>query len=102
MRQGARTIFFDRPVDVSKKFGILVSMETLHTTRDVIAALGGTARLARCLGVGRTAVNNWAVTGVFPAKTYLAMKLMLKARKKTAPDDLWSFVRITSPKECLR
>lgn len=88
-------------VDVAKKLGILASMETLHTTRDVIAALGGAAKLAKCLGVGRTAVNNWAVTGTFPAKTYLAMKLMLKAKNKAAPDSLWTFVQITSEGDCL-
>jgi hypothetical protein len=81
--------------------GILLFMDTLHTTRDVIAELGGTAKLARCLGVGRTAVNNWAVTGIFPAKTYKAIKLMLRARKKTAPDRLWSFVQVTFPSECI-
>lgn len=68
------------------------------TTREVITALGGAAELGRILGVGATAVSNWAVTNVFPARTYKAIKALMRTAGIDAPDTLWTFIDVKKRK----
>lgn len=64
-------------------------MKKFVTPHEVIEALGGRVKLAERMGVGRTAVCNWAVKG-FPPKTYVALKAALRDELKAdAPDILW-------------
>lgn len=53
--------------------------------------LGGPAAVARLFGVRRSAVSNWAQSGVFPPKTYLLFVQKLANVGHTAPHSLWDF-----------
>lgn len=65
-------------------------MRTLHTSGEVIDALGGTAKVARLLGRRMTVVSNWRASGGFPANTYLAFQDALGRIHAEAPAQLWS------------
>lgn len=67
---------------------------TLKTVPEVIAALGGTERVAQMVGVSYTAVSNWHARGVLPAHTYLILNEMLKRRRVRAPDRLWAMTPV--------
>jgi hypothetical protein len=60
----------------------------LRTVRDVIAALGGTSRVAELTGTRYTAAHNWHGDG-FPARTYVVLMRELEARGLTADPELW-------------
>ena len=55
---------------------------------DVIAALGGPARVAQLCETTSRAVYNWKRK--FPANTYVALQTELRKDKLEAPDSLWT------------
>lgn len=69
-------------------------MRTLHTSGEVIDALGGTAKVARLLGRRMTVVSNWRTSGGFPANTYLAFREALGRIQAEAPAELWSMATL--------
>lgn len=72
----------------------------LHTTRDVIKALGGASKVSRRLTsdghdrIGRTAVQNWEAEDQFPPKTKDALKQMLSEIGLDASDHLWPMLKV--------
>lgn len=64
-------------------------MAHLNTTSEVIDALGGTAAVARLMGVSLQVVTNWRARKQFPAYTYLGLKEALGERN--VPNTLWRF-----------
>lgn len=54
----------------------------------LITELGGGTRLARLLGVERSAVYNWRQRG-FPRHTYIALQRILTDRGLSADPSLW-------------
>jgi hypothetical protein len=63
----------------------------LITTREVVAALGGTQAVANLTGRKYSAASNW-VSGrdqQFPANTYVALNAALASVGKSAPASLW-------------
>lgn len=67
-------------------------MKALETTEQVVAALGGTAIVARLTGRGLSAASNWRSFDTFPPDTYLVMTAALEAAGCTAPSSLWRMV----------
>jgi len=63
--------------------------ETLHTTGDVIDALGGTSVVAGIMNCSLSVVSNWKKAATFPARSYVRLSEELVARGKTAPASLW-------------
>lgn len=64
-------------------------MVTLHSVKDVVAALGGPTETARIAKSGANNVWNWKSTNKFPADSYLLLSEELKARDLYAPPSLW-------------
>jgi hypothetical protein len=64
-------------------------MQKLHTTLDVIVALGGNQSVADLCNSTNKAVSNWRGFETFPSNTYVAMISALHAIGKTAPASLW-------------
>lgn len=62
---------------------------TLHTTTDVIKALGGPAAAAKITGRKYSAAWNWTKNTTFPSNTFLSMRAALEKRGYTAPPALW-------------
>ena len=60
----------------------------LHSTEDVIEALGGIPPVAQLMDVGITAVHNWRSWNAFPPRTYVRMISALP-RGYHAPHELW-------------
>lgn len=65
--------------------------------RSVVKELGGVKATAEMFGRTENAVWNWIATDQFPANTYVAIRNWLKARRKSAPDALWSMVDAAPP-----
>jgi len=53
---------------------------TLTTVKEIVAALGGTARTAEWAGVGMSAVSNWLADEDIPAGWHYRLHLELEAR----------------------
>lgn len=64
-------------------------MDILHTTSEVIDALGGYHAVAEITGRNPKAAENWRRFDSFPPNTYLAMTRALRAIGKDAPPELW-------------
>jgi hypothetical protein len=64
-------------------------MEELHTTSEVMDALGGNTAVAELVGSNNKAVWNWRGFDTFPSNTYVAMTDALRKKGKTAPASLW-------------
>jgi hypothetical protein len=64
----------------------------LHSTVDVIEALGGTKAVAELTGRTYPAAFNWRYSK-FPANTYLAIQSALKERGLEAPPELWGMTQ---------
>jgi hypothetical protein len=64
-------------------------MKTLHTTKEVIAALGGNLAVAALTGRTNKASWNWGRFTTFPANTYLVMNAELARRGFDASPALW-------------
>lgn len=64
-------------------------MDELHTTSEVMDALGGNPVVAELTGSKPKAVSNWRSFETFPSNTYVAMTVALNAIGKTAPASLW-------------
>ncbi len=71
-------------------------MRTLHTSGEVIDALGGTAKVARLFGRRMTVVSNWRTSGGFPANTYLAFRDALNGIHAEAPAELWNMAVLSA------
>ncbi len=63
--------------------------EILHTTTEVINALGGNRGVAAITARKPGAVSNWRNFKTFPANTYLRLTTALAAIGKRAPASLW-------------
>jgi hypothetical protein len=61
----------------------------LHSTEDVIEALGGIRAVAQLMNVGITAVHNWRSWNEFPPRTYLVLTNKLERIGLRAPAKLW-------------
>lgn len=55
-------------------------IKTHTTVRSVIRALGGTAQVARWVGVGMPAVSNWIAEGYIPPGLHLQFFLAIERR----------------------
>lgn len=64
-------------------------MDELHTTTEVMDALGGNPAVAALTHSKLTAVSNWRSFKTFPSNTYVAMIKALHRIGKTAPASLW-------------
>jgi hypothetical protein len=73
-------------------------MEELHTTADVMDALGGNDAVAEITCSKPKAVWNWRFTRTFPSRTYLILLGALNEVGKTAPASLWG-MKLPSEKE---
>ena len=64
---------------------------TLTTTREVVAALGGTKAVANLTGRKYSAAANWVQdkNPQFPANTFVVLNAALAAIGKSAPPSLW-------------
>ena len=68
-------------------------MKQLHTSSDVIDALGGTSATARRLGCDPRVVSNWRKSRL-PARTYPIIKSALEeVGEFDAPDTLWAIMQ---------
>lgn len=66
-------------------------MPHLKTARQVVAALGGTAKVSKLTRSTEKAVWHWVgAAEKFPANQYVAMQRALKRRRMTAPAWLWA------------
>lgn len=74
-------------------------MDELHTTSEVMDALGGNTAVAELVGSNNKAVWNWRGFDTFPSNTYVAMTAALNARGKTAPASLWGMKLPVEPQE---
>lgn len=63
--------------------------DVLHTTSEVMDALGGNLAVAEITGRNAKAVWNWRGFDTFPSNTYVAMTEALLAKGKSAPAALW-------------
>lgn len=63
--------------------------QQLHTTSQVIEALGGKHVVASLTKRSWSAVWNWEDRKAFPPNTYTALKAALTKANATAPDSLW-------------
>lgn len=61
----------------------------LHTTPQVIDALGGKHAVSELTGRSWSAVWNWEDRKAFPPNTYAVLKAALEAKGYAAPDSLW-------------
>ncbi len=62
----------------------------LHSTREVIEALGGLDEVAKLTGSNKDAAWNWLRRSeTFPANMFVAMTQALEAKGYTAPPSLW-------------
>lgn len=64
-------------------------MEQIHTTTEVIEALGGTSAVAALTGRTYAAAFNWRSAVKFPANTYIALSRALEDKNLKAPTSLW-------------
>jgi hypothetical protein len=69
---------------------VAFTMTSIDNTAEIIAALGGTAAVARLTSTTPKAVHNWRAFGRFPANTFLVIKSELLRIGRSAPDHLWS------------
>lgn len=67
-------------------------MRELHTTCEIMDALGGTQAVADLTGRKYSAAFNWRAFGAFPANTYIAITTALEAHDYTASPKLWGMV----------
>ncbi len=67
------------------------AMTHLLKPTQAIDALGGTASVARLMGVSKQVVSNWRGMERFPAYTYPNLKSALEERGIEAPTELWRF-----------
>lgn len=51
----------------------------------------GRAEIARAVGVGKTAVSNKVVRGVYPAQWFIAMKALSDEREYELPVEVFDF-----------
>ena len=63
--------------------------KNLRTARTVIAALGGTPKVAALTGASYSRAFNWLSKGHFPSWTYLLITKALAERGLTASPSLW-------------
>jgi hypothetical protein len=63
--------------------------KNLRTARTVIAALGGTPKVAALTGAKYSRAFNWLSKGYFPSWTYLLITKALAERGLTASPSLW-------------
>lgn len=69
------------------------ALEVLHSTSEVIDALGGNRPVAVLTQRTREqSVSNWRGWDYFPPDTYVVLKDALRAIGKTAPDSMWRMV----------
>lgn len=66
----------------------------LHTTSEIVKALGGNGPTARLTGRTTQHVWNWKNAGRFPADTFLILSKELEDRGYRAVPELWG---ITQP-----
>lgn len=62
---------------------------SLTSVRAVVKELGGVPAVAEITGVKTNAVWNWVSADRFPPYTYFDLRDRLKAKRKSAPDELW-------------
>jgi hypothetical protein len=66
-----------------------MASETLHSTEEVIEALGGTAAVANLMQCSLSVVSNWKKAATFPARSYVRLSEALSQRNANAPASLW-------------
>jgi hypothetical protein len=64
-------------------------MRELHTTSEIMDALGGTQAVADLTGRKYSAAFNWRTIGAFPANTYVVLWTALHERGYSAHPRLW-------------
>lgn len=74
-------------------------MQELHTTVEVMAALGGDTAVATITGRKVSAVWNWKKFQTFPADTYVAMTTALAGHGHFASPALWRQVGVPAHKD---
>jgi hypothetical protein len=62
----------------------------LPDVRSVVEALGGISKTAERFGVVYGAVHNWTTKNTLPAYTAFEIKPLLKRKRLSAPDALWT------------
>ncbi len=65
------------------------SFPSIRTADAAIDALGGTASVARLLGVLPSAVSNWRKYGCFPPRLLLELRSIAVSRGVVLPDKLF-------------
>lgn len=68
-------------------------MFDIETIDDLIGAFGGPSKLGAHLGIGDTAVHNWAARGFVPPSWHLRLFVDLKARGATVNPELFELER---------
>ena len=70
-----------------------MNSRVLHTTSEVIDALGGNQTVKRLIGAAsRQTVSNWRRFKTFPSNTHAVLSAALIAIGKEAPRELWGQV----------
>lgn len=65
-------------------------MSQLQTTREVIKALGGIAKVAELTGRSYKSVSGWqAARATFPSFTFVSLQKALVDKGLSAPPSLW-------------
>lgn len=76
-----------------------MTCKTLHTTTEVIEALGGSRAVGEITGRTLAAASNWHRFETFPANTFVAITAALEKRGYHAPPSLWGMVKAGASSE---
>lgn len=74
-------------------------MKEFQTPREIISALGGPRVLAARLGLGRTAVHNWAAQDYIPVYAEAAIREALGEIEARCPDNIFHPRLVLRPKQ---
>ena len=81
----------------------MLSMRQLHSTSEVIQALGGAAAVADLTGRDYKSVNRWQSSSKrFPSATYVMIQSALVAAGMSAPAALWGMTPSAQPSKKAR
>jgi hypothetical protein len=74
-------------------------VRSLHTTADVIEALGGLRAVAGLTGAAYKLVSGWGRAKNFPSRYFLVMTWALQKKRLRAHPSLWGQVTIPEMKQ---